>query len=223
MTPKQTLIMWCLLGRQGQAMQSEIVPKVEKKDREALVAGGYVAGGKYIRGAIGLKVEDKGWRWAGEHLADELPKNYHVLRQWLTMLQRHLDQGGETLADFIGPAPEWPPAVPAKTRKSKKGRAARPKTSPSSLSATDLRARIERAYLVLTHGQKAQPVPLSKLRAQLADLDRATVDAGLLRILQSDAKARLHQISDPKAISAEEREAAFNPGGEPYHLLWIQS
>jgi hypothetical protein len=109
--------------------------------------------------------------------------------------------------------------VPAKTRKPKRGKTDRRKTP----SATDLRARIEQAFLVLTHRQKAQPVPLSKLRAQLADLDRATVDAGLLRILQSDAKARLHQISDPKAISAEEREAAFNPGGEPYHLLWIQS
>ncbi|MFL9829152.1 hypothetical protein ABTU92_30550, partial [Rhodoplanes sp. SY1] len=71
MTPKQTLIMWCLLGRQGQAMQGEIVPKVDKKDREALVAAGFLSSGKYSRGAIGLKVEDKGWRWAGEHLGDE--------------------------------------------------------------------------------------------------------------------------------------------------------
>jgi hypothetical protein len=222
MTPKQTLILWCLLGRQGQALQKEIVPKVAKKDREALVAAGYVSSGKYSRGAIGLKVEDKGWHWAGEHLGDELPKNYGVLRQWLTMLRRHLDKRGETLADLIGPAPEWPPIVPAKTRKSQRGKTDRSETT-SSPSATDLRERIEQAYLFLTHGQKAQPLPLSKLRAQLGDLDRATVDAGLLRILQSDPKARLHQISDPKAISAEEREAAFNPGGEPYHLLWIQS
>jgi hypothetical protein len=214
--------MWCLLGRQGQAMQGDIVPKVEKKDREALVTAGYVSSGKYSRGAIGLKLEDKGWRWAGEHLGNELPKNYQVLQQWLAMLQRHLDQRGETLADFIGPAPEWPPCAPtAKTRKSKKAKTA-PVVKPPP-SPADLRARIETAYLAATHGQKAQPVPLSKLRAQLADLDRATVDAGLLRILQSDAKARLGQISDPKAISAEEREAAFNPGGEPYHLLWIQS
>jgi hypothetical protein len=222
MTPKQNLIMWCLLGRQGQAMQGDMVPKVEKKDREALVAAGYVSSGKYSRGAIGLKLEDKGWRWAGEHLGDELPKNYQVLRQWLTMLQRHLDQSGETLAEFIGPAPEWPPSTPpAKVRKSKKGNTARLEKPPPS--PADLRARIEAAYLAVTHGQKAQPVPLGKLRAQLVDLDRATVDGGLLRILQSDAKARLGQISDPKAISAEEREAAFNPGGEPYHLLWIQS
>jgi hypothetical protein len=221
MTPKQTLIVWCLLGRQGQAMQGDIAPKVEKKDREALVAAGYVSSGKYARGAIGLKLEDKGWHWAGEHLGDELPKNYQVLRQWLTMLRWHLNQSGETLAEFIGPAPEWPPtAAASKTHKSKKGKTARVETP---LSPAGLRARIEAAYLTVTHGQKAQPVPLTKLRAQLADLDRATVDAGLLRILQSDTKARLGQISDPKALSAEEHEAAFSPGGEPYHLLWIQS
>jgi hypothetical protein len=222
MTPKQTLIMWCLLGRQGQAMQGDIVPKVEKKDREALVTAGYVSSGKHRRGAIGLKLEDRGWRWAGEHLGDELPKNYQVLRQWLTMVQQHLEKSGETLADFVGPAPEWP-AVVTKIQRPKKSTTVHPKAPPSSSSGGDLRARIEAAYLSVTHGQKARPVPLSKLRAELADLDRATVDTGLLRILQSDAKARLGQISDPKAISAEEREAAFNPGGEPYHLLWIQS
>jgi hypothetical protein len=146
MTPKQTLIMWCLLGRQGQAMQGDIVPKVEKKDREALVAAGYVSSGKYSRGAIGLKLEDKGWRRAGEHLGDELPKNYQVLRQWLTMLQRHLDQSGETLAEFIGPASEWPPSPPpAKVRKSKKAKTA-PVVKPPP-SPADLRARIETAYL----------------------------------------------------------------------------
>jgi hypothetical protein len=219
MTPKQALIMWCLLGRQGQAMQSDIVPKVERNDRVALVAAGLISEAKVGR-SISLKLEDSGWRWAGEHLGDELPKNYQVLRQWLTMLQRHLEKSGETLADFVGPAPEWPATPPAEASKRKKGKAGRRKRPPSP---ADLRTRIEEAYLVLTHGRKGQPVPLSKLRAQLADLDRTTVDAGLLRIIQSDTKARLHQISDPKAISADEREAAFNPGGEPYHLLWIQS
>jgi len=228
MTPKQTLVIWSLLGRQGHALQSEIVPKVQKNDRLALLAAGLISSEKVGR-ALALKLEDKGWHWAGEHLGDEVPKNYQTLRQWLTMLQRHLDRRGETLADFIGPAPERSPAAPArKTRgrargKSNKAETRRPSLPPLPPSPADLRARIEQAYLVVTHGQKAQAVPLSKLRAQLAELDRATVDAALLGILQSDAKARLGQISDPKAISAEEREAAFNPGGEPYHLLWIQS
>ena len=85
-----------------------------------------------------------------------------------------------------------------------------------------MRRHIEEAYLAITNGRKAESVPLSKLRAQLSELDRKTVDEGLLRILQGDDKARLGQISDLKALTQDERDAAFNPGGESYHLLWIQ-
>jgi hypothetical protein len=253
MTPKQTLILWCLLGQQGQAKQSEISPDVDKADRESLVAEGLISS-ETMKGPgrhIYIRLTDKGWRWAGEHLGDELPKAYRVLQQWLGMLHKHLAQKGDTLADFIGPAPEPPPPPlkekkPAKPRASrskgtvKRPRAASPPVSekpakprasrskgtvkrPRAASPKKLRARIEQAYLAITNGRKDQPAPLSQLRAELADLDRATVDAALLRILQSDEKARLGQISDPKAISAQERAAEFNPGGEPYHLLWIQS
>jgi hypothetical protein len=66
-------------------------------------------------------------------------------------------------------------------------------------------------------------VRLSALRAQLADLDRATVDAGLAAILSGDKSIRLTRISDPKALDAAEREAAYNPAGEPFHEIWIQA
>ncbi|WP_322516384.1 hypothetical protein SR870_02015 [Rhodopseudomonas palustris] len=235
MTPKQTLIMWCLLGRKGQAMQGEIVPKVEKKDREALVADGLISSAKIGR-AIGIELEDKGWNWAGQHLGDELPKNYQVLQQWLAMLQRHLERSGETLADFIGPAPEWPPASTAKEPKpkprkapagpKKKGKKVEPDDrNPESTppSPEQLRARIEQAYLAITNGRKGEPVALSKLRAQLSDLDRATVDGGLRRIHKNEIKAGFGRNDDPKDISAEESEAAFSTGGDPYHFIWFQS
>ena len=38
-TPKQALILWCLLGRYGSALQSAIAPRIDKADREALIAG----------------------------------------------------------------------------------------------------------------------------------------------------------------------------------------
>ncbi len=46
-TPKQALILWCLLGRHGSALQSAITPRIDKADREALIAGRYLgcAGG----------------------------------------------------------------------------------------------------------------------------------------------------------------------------------
>jgi hypothetical protein len=224
MTPKQTLIMWCLLGKQGRGFQGEIVPRIDKKDREALVSGGYITTEKRGR-ALSIKVEDKGWLWAGEHLRDELPRNFQVLQNWLTRLHHHLEQKGQILADFIGSPPEsvlepTPPKPPAR-RARRKGAATGNKT-PQPLTERQLRARIENAYLAVTNGRKAESALLSKVRAQLSDLDRATVDAGLARILRGDKKARLGQISDPKALTPEEREAAFSPGGEPFHLLWIQ-
>lgn len=199
-TPKQTLIMWHLLGKGGEALQKEIMPKIDAKDRQALETARLITTRKVGR-ALSLAVEDKGWHWAGTHLRDDLPPNFRVLQNWLTRLHRHLERNGQTLADFL--------SEKADTRK-------------QSLSPTQIRERIEKAYLDVTNGKKSESAPLSKVRERLIDLDRETVDAGLLRILQGDKKARLGQISDPKAISQEEHDAAFSPGGEPFHLLWIQ-
>jgi hypothetical protein len=224
-TPKQTLVMWCLLGRHGQALQGELVPKVEKKDREALVAAGFVASRKLGR-SLYLSVEDKGWRWASEHLHHDVPRGFAALQDWLKRLQAFLEREDRSLAEFIGQAPEQPPPEsvkqnipPTRPRANKRATA---KAGTGRISPAAIRARIEAAYLTVTQGRKSQSALLSKVRAQLSDLDRKTVDAGLLRILQGDPKARLGQISDPKALTEEDHEAAFSPGGEAFHLLWIQ-
>lgn len=214
-TPRQALLIWCLLGRHGWAFQKDIMPKVEKSDREALVSRGFLASEK--RGnAFLLTVEDKGWAWAAGHLQGDLPANYQVLRDWLGRLGQHLERSGATLAEFIGPAPELPVA-----EKKPKGKGAKPPT------AKQVRQRIEEAYLAVTGGRKAEPALLSKVRAELADIDAGAVDGGFRLILQGDkqggGRARLGQTSDPKALSQEDRDAAFNPAGEPFHLLWIQS
>ncbi|MFT4277793.1 MAG: hypothetical protein QM576_15690 [Rhodopseudomonas sp.] len=228
MTPKQTLIVWCLLGRNGQALQAEIRPEVDKKDREALVANGLISSAKVGR-ALGLKLEDKGWNWAGEHLGDELPKNYRVLQQWLGILKQYFESSGVTLAEFIGPAPEWPPAKEAK-RKKKSPALRKPKSEkteardrPGAPSHEQLRERIEQAYLIITNGRRGVSVPLGHLREQLADLDRATVDAALMRIHKTETNAGFGRNDDPKSISPDEAEAAFSSGGDPYHFIWFQS
>lgn len=218
--PKQALVMWCLLGRHGQALQGELVPKVERKDREALVAAGFVSSSK-LGNAYFLTVEDKGWRWAGEHLRHEVPRGFRALQDWLTRLHNFLERDGKSLADFIGPGPERPPD-PVKKKKPRPNDRAKARAGKGALSPAEIRARIEAAYLKVTNGRKSQSALLSKVRAQLPDLDRKTVDAGLLRILQGDPKARLGQISDPKALTEEDHDAAFGPGGEEFHLLWIQ-
>jgi hypothetical protein len=220
LTPKQTLLMWCLLGCNGEALQRSIVPRVEAKDRKVLVTRGLISEGKHGQSIL-LRLEDKGWHWASEHLRDELPPNFRVLQQWLGRVHDFLTETNRPLADFIGPPIEPLPVLQPKKSRSSKPRKPTLK-KPKSPSSADLRQRIEAAYLAVTNGRKAESVPLSRLRAELSDLDRKTVDRGLLRILQGDDNARLGQISDPKALTQDEREAAFSPGGEPYHLLWIQ-
>ncbi|KQT57617.1 hypothetical protein ASG52_23615 [Methylobacterium sp. Leaf456] len=217
-TPRQALILWCLLGRHGSALQSALVPKIDKADREALLAGRYVEATKEGR-SLRLTVTDRGWNWAGEHLRAPLPPNFRVLQDWLERIGADLAASGRTLADLVGPPPEAPaPAAPP--ARAKKPSAAK---APKKPTPKQLRARIEKAYLALTGGERAKAVRLSALRAELAEFDRATVDAGLAAILRGDETARLSQFSDPKSLDAAEREAAFSPAGEPFHILWIQS
>jgi hypothetical protein len=232
-TPTQALILWSLLARHGEALQGDLVPAVKKADREALAAQGLVAVEK--RGSpFFLTVTDKGWRWAGDHMREPLPPGFRALQDWLMRIEQHLARSGETLATFIGPAPEAtaPPPKPTRKRETKKSAAApkppgkpvpRKPAAPRPPGPRKLRARIEAAYLTLTGGARAQGVRLSALRAELADIDRATLDAGLARILKGDRSAILSQLSDPKALTPAEREAAYSPAGEPFHLLWIQS
>jgi len=230
-TPAQALILWRLLGRQGTALNSEIAPR--KADRDALVEAGLVAIEKEGRSSR-LTVTDRGWHWAGGHLRDPLPPPQRVLQDWLTRLHHHLGATGATLAEFVGSAPERAPpettkaARPKSPRpKSPRPKSPRPKSprpkSPRRPTPRRLRARIEAAYLACTGGQKARPVRLGALRAALPDLDRATVDAGLAAILRGDETIRLTRISDPKALDAAERAAAFSPAGEPFHEIWIQA
>ena len=216
-TPKQALILWCLLGRQGSALQSDIVPKIDKADREALIANGYLSAEKQGR-SLRLTVTDGGWNWAGAHLREALPANLRVLQDWLALIHSHLTTTGGTLADLVGPASEPAIPTPAPKRPSRKPATPVPKTP----TPRQLRARIEDAYLVLTGGARAKAVRLSALRAELADLDRGSVDLALAGILKGDTTARLSQLSDPKAVNAAERAAAYSPAGEPFHLLFIQ-
>jgi hypothetical protein len=49
------------------------------------------------------------------------------------------------------------------------------------------------------------------------------LDAALGRILKGDRKASLMRHDDPRQLDQTDHDAAFNPLGEPYHVLWISS
>lgn len=99
-----------------------------------------------------------------------------------------------------------------------------PSTTPRDTAATaaDPRQRIEDAYTAATGGKYGEMVGLDKIRAALPDLDRATVDAELKKILASEGeKATLQRNDDPRRITPAQKEAAFSPAGEPFHTLAI--
>jgi hypothetical protein len=221
-SPKQALILWCLLGRGGSALQSALAPKIDKADRDALVAGRYVEAVKQGR-SLRLTVTDRGWDWAGKHLREPLPPSFRVLQDWLERIEADLARSERTLADLIGPPAEEPEAPPPKPTSKSPSKLRKPSATPKKPTAKAVRARIEAAYLALTGGEKAKAVRLSALRRELGDLDRATVDAALAAILRGDPKARLSQFSDPKSLDDAERAAAFSPAGEPFHIIRIQS
>jgi hypothetical protein len=218
-TATQALVLFGLLARHGACAQAELMPKVKKADREALVKEKLITAGKVGRG-LKLTLEDAGWAWTATHLSAALPSAQRTLSDLLTRLGEHLAKNGETLADFIGSKPEdISPQQPAR----KRGRGGANPTKPKSPSPAALRKRIEAAYLALTHGRKNETVRLAQLRAELSDLDRATVDAALGRILKGDKTASLMRHDDPRQLDQADHDAAFTPAGEPFHVIWIAS
>jgi hypothetical protein len=219
-TPTQALLLFGLLARHGECPQAELMPKVDKSNREALVKAKLITSKKVGRG-LHLTLEDAGWGWAAKHLTAELPPAQRTLSDMLARLDEHLSRSNEALADFIGSKPSAsPPKPPAP---SKRGNAGDKPKQPKPLAPAALRKRIEAAYLAITGGRRDQTVHLAHLRAELSDLDRATVDAALGRILKGDKKASLMRHDDPQQLAKADHDAAYSPAGEPFHVIWIAS
>lgn len=222
LSPTQALALWGLLARQGRAPEAEVKPKA---DRDALVAGGYAEPDKPSRT---VALTDRGWNWASEHLEAPALQKEPILAFLLARLGAHLATSGTTLAEFIGEAPPLPAPVVKATKakappKPKAPSKEKPAPKAKAPTAPVLRQRIEDAYLRASGGARSEPVRLSRLRAELGDLDRKTVDAGLARILKARKEtASLSQISDNKDIDPAEREAAYSPAGDPFHLIRIK-
>jgi hypothetical protein len=220
-TPTQALLLFGLIARHGACAQAELMPKVEKADREALEREKLITVGKVGRG-FRLTLADAGWAWTATNLSAALPPAQRTLSDIMARLSEHLAKSGETLADFIGSKPEE--TLPQPPTRKRGGGGAKPKPAkPKPPSPAALRKRIEAAYLALTNGRKDESVRLASLRAELSDLDRATVDAALGRILKEGKKATLMRHDDPRQLDQVDHDAAFNPAGEPFHVIWIAS
>jgi hypothetical protein len=218
----EALLLFGLLARHGECPQAELLPKVKKADRDALVRARLISSAKVGRGLY-LKLEDAGWAWAAEHLSAELPPAQRTLKDMLTRLGEYLARSGTTLADVIGvkPEPVTPPKPPAKVSKP---RSDKPEgKSPTAPVAADARAMILLAYSEITGGRTGTDVRLADLRARLPHLDRAAFDAALTQMHLESGKARLMRIENTRAETDADRDAALHFKGNVFHVLWVQS
>jgi len=214
LTPKQALIVWSLLGKQGIGKQKDLPFKVEKAEREALEKTRFISASRDENNAYVLKLEDKAWAWAIDNLrTPRLDKKQSTLESFLVRLEEYLQKEDKTLGDFIGP----PRATEPEEFREKKPRVRTPPQTPAAI-----RKEIERAYLAVTRGRKGTDARLADVRAEIKAYDREMVDAALHRILRGDKKARLMRINDPRTIRQADIDAAFAPAGEPFHILWIK-
>jgi len=146
------------------------------------------------------ELTDAGWRWC----ADELTAPRHpdaksiesALYALLAVFGRYMQATGLSLADVVKASQEPAPKTPQEP---------------------DVDARILSSYHEVT-AEPAQFVKLTELRSRLADLPRADIDAALDRMYRSQ-RINLIPQSSPRALSAEDREAALRIGGEDKHLI----
>jgi hypothetical protein len=202
-TPLQTLFLWALIARGGEAPNKDFRPKIEKADRAALIRLGLLAERRGPRRSVLLELTDRGWAWAAANTTARLPDrgtaSVFVLADLLARLGRYLAAHDLPLAAFITP-PEPPPPPP---------------------QPGDLPARIRAACLAAADGALNRQVRLAAIRPHLPDVPREGQDAALMDLVRTGA-AGLLPLDDPAQITPEDAAAALVVGGQPRHLLWLR-
>ena len=231
LTPTQTLILWYLLGRGGSAWLMDIRPEPrtakvwrdleraglvmsEKRHREARPTKGPHKSRGSARGvknprqtnSLWIEVTDAGWAWANSNLSSPVPAKTlsagPILQAWLTRLHAFMERRGITLAEIVGAVSD--------------------SNNVDRETQTALETRIRQAYLQVTGGAWNQRVRLSDLRGLLGGVERSALDAALLKMQQA-ARLVLFRLDNQREITDEDRQAALLLGGEPRHVLRMES
>ncbi|WP_433050445.1 hypothetical protein [Dactylosporangium sp. CS-033363] len=87
------------------------------------------------------------------------------------------------------------------------------------IDSADAESQVRKAYAALA-GRPGEWVGLADLRDKLPALARAEVDAALMSLLDQDG-VRIIPIANTKALTARDRDAAIDIGGEASHALSI--
>jgi hypothetical protein len=169
---------------------------IEKSARDQLTREKLITWKKGLRGAIFHELTDQGWVRGRDELTLAPPEGVGAAWHLLYGTFRHLNglmiQNGYQLADVF-------------TRK-----------DPGPLSVED---RIRQAYSDLS-AEPGELVSLARLRDELSDIPRRTLDDALLEM---DRQRAIQLEPDPHRLTLSDRakEAAIPLGGEDMHLITI--
>ena len=203
LTPTQTLILWCLIGKGGGAWRSDVKPEPSASDRKALEKTRAITSEKRGR-SLWLEVTETGWAWANDHLNAPLPSRTQsagpILQSWLSYLHAFMRRRGIALAEIMAEVMRQtkPDDRPARNN-------ALRNTGHTGLSRRDWR-RLERTCATLSTENLLPRVPRQRL------------DVVLLKMQQASALV-LFRLDNQREITEEDREAALFIAGEPRHVL----
>jgi hypothetical protein len=169
---------------------------IEKPARDQLTIEKLITWKKGLRGAIFHELTDEGWARGRDELTLAPPEGvgaaWHLLYGTFRHLNGMMIKNGYQLSDVFS------------------------REDPGPLSVED---RIKHAYGELA-GQPGDLVSLARLRDELPDIPRKSLDAALLD-LDRQRVIRLDTDPNRKALSDRAKAAAIPLGGEDMHLITI--
>jgi hypothetical protein len=156
------------------------------------------------------ELTDLGWVRCKHELTTDYVKAtgpaFPALHALLGAVDRYLDRADLSLANLFTASAAPAPAEPVRT-------AAKP------VGKIDVAARIRNAYKKL-RSESTEWVSLADLRDNLAAIPAADIDVALTKMALA-RKIRLIPEENQKTLTAADRAAAVNVGGEDKHLLSI--
>jgi hypothetical protein len=216
--PRETLLMWRLLARNGAEWWSELAKiGFEANDRRALVDTEFVNVVK-VKRQLHLSLTPKGWDWIHDNLEAELSKQgkaaIDTIRCIMRQFNARIAQARFSLADFCDrPVPKETIASDA--------------TAPDRDGAThmqmsgDLKRRILAECHHLKDGAYSGRIRLADLRQHFPDVPRGAMDEAL-KDLERSHRVNVYPLDNPQELTDQDVGAALpNSSGDARHILYL--
>jgi hypothetical protein len=203
LSPKQSLAIYYLAFTGKEPLQSKLPIDLTPKERKVLVDEELIT---LIKNPAGrgscLRLNEPGWRWAGENLGCALSKSQtssEILQSLAFHLGKFLGSRDLLLSEVVRQSTVEP---------------GREKQSQDFEAASALRS----AYLRIAEGQLNRPVRIADLAEAAPNLSPATVVETLL-VLQGGKQVFFSRVDDPQSITDRDRRVAVHIDNTDKHLV----